>query len=59
LNGKVISLANSKAKFAICKHPSFAKYNYRFYAYNNWIIAFRISENKFEECRFIWGARLA
>ncbi len=59
LDAKINALAKSKAKFAVCKHPSLAKFNYRCYAYNDWIIAFRISENKFEVCRFIWGKRLA
>lgn len=55
---RIILLANSKAKFALCKHPSLAKFNYRCYAYKDWVIAFRVSEKKFEVCRFIWGKRL-
>jgi hypothetical protein len=53
------SLAESKAKFAICKHHSLAKLNYRCYVYNEWVIAFRITESEFEVCRFLRGSRLA
>lgn len=59
LDETIHALANSKAKLALCKHPSLAKFNYRCYTYNNWIIAFRVSKNMFEVCRFIWGKRLA
>jgi plasmid stabilization system protein ParE len=51
-------LAKSKAEFAVCRHPSLAKFGYRCYAYNDWIIAFRITGEKFEICRFIYGPRL-
>ena len=59
LDEKIISLANSKAKFAICKHSSLAKFNYRCYTYKDWVIAFCTTDKKFEVCRFISGARLA
>lgn len=59
LNTEIASLAKSKAKFAICKHPSLAKFKYRCYTYNDWVIVFRITDTTFEVCRFIWGARLA
>ena len=51
-------LSKSKAKLAICKHPSLAKFRYRCYTYKDWVIAFRISDKEFEVCRFIYGARL-
>lgn len=56
---QIVSLANSKAKFAICNHASLAKFNYRCYIYKDWVIAFKQTDKKFEVCRFIWGARLA
>ena len=55
----IFRLAASKAKFAICKHPSWAKFSYRCYASKDWVIAFRVKENEFEVCRFILGSRLA
>ncbi len=55
---KIESLASSKAKFAVCKHASLAKYQYRCYAYNDWVIAFLIADKKFEVCRIVWGALL-
>ena len=58
IKAQIISLANSKAKFAICKNLSLAKFNYRCYIYKDWVIAFRVTDKKFEVCRFIWGARL-
>ena len=54
----IFRLAASRAKFAICKHPSLAKFNYRCYANNDCVIAFRVKENEFEVCRFIYGPRL-
>ena len=54
----IYELAASKAKFAICKHASLAKFSYRCYVYNDWVIAFRIKENEFEVCRVILGSRL-
>jgi hypothetical protein len=56
---EITALANSKAKLAICKHPSLAKFKYRCFTYKDWIIAFRISNKEFEICRFIYGARLS
>lgn len=58
LDELINKLAKAKAKFALCKHPSLAKFNYRCYTYNDWVIAFRQTDTKFEVCRFIWGARL-
>ena len=55
---EIYTLAKSKAKLALCKNPSRARVYYRCYTYNDWIIAYRISETKFEVCRFIWGPRL-
>jgi hypothetical protein len=55
---KIESLATSKAKFAVCKHPSLAKYHYRCYTYNDWVIAFLITDKKFEVCRIVWGSLL-
>lgn len=55
---EILSSAQSKAKFAICKAPQLAKYDYRCFTYKGWVIAFRISEKKFEVCRIIWGAKL-
>jgi hypothetical protein len=59
LDERLTRLAKSKAKFAICKHPSLAKFKYRCFPFHDWIIAFRISGDRFEVCRFIWGARLS
>ncbi len=59
LDKAINRLARSKAKFAVCKHPSLAKFKYRCYTYNNWVIVFRTTDTTFEVCRFIWGARLA
>lgn len=52
------SLAKDNVSYGLCKSPLLAKYNYSCYAYNNWIIAFRITNNQLEVCRFIWGAKL-
>ena len=59
LKSEISSLAKSKAKLAICKHPTLAKFKYRCYVFKDWIIAFRIHEKAFEVCRFIHGSRLA
>lgn len=59
LKSEISSLAKSKAKFAVCKHPSLAKFKYRCYIFKDWIIAFRIHEEEFVVCRFIHGSRLA
>lgn len=55
---QIESVASSKAKLSICKHPSLAKHQYRCYTYKGWVIAFRISDKKFEVCRIVWGALL-
>lgn len=55
---EIEQIARSKAKFALCKNLSLAKFNYRCYTYKGWVIAFRVSATKFEVCRFIWGKRL-
>ena len=56
---EISALAKSKAKLALCKNPSLSRFHYRCYTYNEWIIGYRISETKFEVCRFIWGPRLS
>jgi len=58
LTARIESLAKSKAKFALCAHRSLAKYSYSCYTYNDWVIAFKISLDKFEVCRVILGSRL-
>ncbi len=58
LKAAINSLAKSKTKLTICKHPSLARFKYRCYAYKNWVIAFKVSDKEFEVCRFIYGARL-
>ena len=58
LKKAITSLARSKAEFAICRNQSLAKHKLRCYSYKDWIIAFRLSENTFEECRFIHDSRL-
>jgi len=55
---KIESLARSKARFAPCRNSSLARLKYSCFAYDDWIIAFRMSEKKFEVCRFIYGPRL-
>lgn len=55
---KIFQLAESKAKFSICKAPQLAKYNYQCYSYNGWVIVFKSTNKKFEVCRIIWGAYL-
>lgn len=55
---KIESLAEAKVKAAFCHHASLAKYNFRCIAYNDWIIVYRISEIKFEVCRFIYAPSL-
>ena len=45
---EIRKIALSKAKFAICRNPSLAKFKYRCVSYKGWIIAFRISTEKFE-----------
>ncbi|MEO8088230.1 MAG: hypothetical protein ABI763_15525 [Bacteroidota bacterium] len=59
LKSVITSLAKSKAKFSLCKHPSLAKFKYSCYVFKDWMIAFRIHEKEFEVCRFIHGSRLA
>jgi hypothetical protein len=55
---EIREIALSRAKFAICRNPSLAKFKYRCVSYKGWVIAFRISAKKFEVCRFIWGKKL-
>ncbi|MDB5282190.1 MAG: hypothetical protein JWO06_1265 [Bacteroidota bacterium] len=55
---EIYRIASSKAKFVFCKNASLAKFKYRCYSYKGWVIAFRISDAKFEVCRFIWGKKL-
>ncbi len=52
------ALAESKAKFSLCKAPQLARWNYSCYSHNGWVMAFKTSRNKFEVCRIIWGANL-
>jgi len=59
LKVKFIEIAASKVKYSLCRHPSLAKYKYHCYLYNDWIIAFKMSENEFEICRFIYGDRIS
>jgi hypothetical protein len=59
LAARIETLARSKAKFALCNHPSLAKFNYSCYAYHDWVIAFKVTSTKFEVRRFILGSRLA
>ena len=55
---EISSLAKSTAQFPLCKAPQLAKWNYRCFTYKNWVIAFKISDKKFEVCRIIWGSNL-
>ncbi|MCX6273692.1 MAG: type II toxin-antitoxin system RelE/ParE family toxin [Bacteroidetes bacterium] len=59
IKSEIISLADSKAKFSLCRHPSLAKHQYCCYVFKDWVIVFRIHNNEFEFCRFIHGSRLA
>lgn len=56
---EIETLARSKTKLALCKHASLAKFKYRCFFYHDWVVAYRISNEQLEVCRFIWGARLA
>ncbi len=58
LDDKIQKLAHSKVKLAVCKNPLLARFSYRCFTYNNWIVAYRITAKHFEVCRFIWGAKL-
>ena len=58
LKREIIKFANAKVKLAICRNVSLTKFNYRCIVYKDWIIAYRISENEFEVCRFIYASRL-
>lgn len=58
VKSEIYSIAKHKVKLGICKHLFLAKFQYRCYIYHDWVIAYRITEEKFEVCRFIWGARL-
>lgn len=56
---KIRALAASKVEFAICGHHSLAKFQYRCYAYKEWIIAFRIYGDKFTVHKFVLGSTLS
>jgi hypothetical protein len=56
---KFIEIAASKVKYSLCRHPSLAKNKYHCYIYTDWIIVFRLKEEEFEICRFIYGDRLS
>lgn len=58
LESLIYELAESKAQFQLCKSPELARWNFSCYSHKGWAIAFRISHNKFEVCRFIWGSNL-
>ncbi len=55
---QIRTLSKAKAKYALCNNPSLQKYKYSCFAYSNWIIAFRITDNTLEVCRFVYGPRL-
>jgi hypothetical protein len=59
LTSMIESLAKSKAKFGLCNHASLAKFNYSCYTYNDWVIVFKVTHEKFEVRRFILGSHLA
>lgn len=52
------NVANTKALLAICKNESLAKFSYRCFTFNDWVIAHKIVKNRFIVYRVIYGARL-
>jgi len=56
---KIISLSKAKANYALCRHTSLSKFKYSCISYGKWIIVFRMSTDKLEICRFIYGPRLS
>ena len=58
LEAKIILLASAKVKVAFCNHPWLSKYKFRCLPWKDWIIVYRISETKFEVCRFIYAPLL-
>jgi hypothetical protein len=57
LDNRINSFARTNAKL-LCGNKSLKQYLYYCFNFKGWIIAYRISANKFEVCRFIWGGRL-
>lgn len=59
LDEKIVAVSQSKTGLLKCRHVTLAKFGYRCYEYKGWIIAFKVSGEVFEVCRFIWAARLS
>lgn len=55
---EIDSLAQSKAKFAICNNESLRKFKYHCYPYGDWVIVHRLIGQKFIVYKFIQGSRL-
>jgi hypothetical protein len=53
VKSEIYSLAKHKVKLGFCKNSSLAKFHYRCFFFNDWVIAYRITEKKFEVSRFI------
>lgn len=52
-------LAKTGVKYAICKHESLARYQYRCVTYKDkWVVAYKITTAKVTVYRFILGWRL-
>lgn len=50
--------AFSKTLFAICNNASLARFGYRCFHVNDWVVAHKVVRNTFIVYRFIHGSRL-
>lgn len=58
LYDEIEKIALYNVSFALCKNESLAKFKYSCMVFKDWVIAFRLSANKLEICRFIYGPYL-
>ena len=56
--GRITDVADSKAILAICHNESLTKFQYRCFTFNDWVIAHKVTGNKFIIYRFVHGSRL-
>jgi plasmid stabilization system protein ParE len=59
LTAFIRSYAKPNVTYSPCKHHTLARYNYQCITYGDWVIAFRISGDKFNVRRIVHGSRLA
>ncbi len=56
---KLIHISEISVKHAICRYPPFARKNLRCFTYNKkWVVAYKISADRFTIHRFVLGSKL-